>query len=308
MERALRRLRNVGFTMVSDKDSHQLSSTDCSHFGDVELAPPNVVFQDVVVGNIEGSDNPNHCNQDLKTDADQLAEQGVTTAKIRDAAVQTAKIDNIQVTTEKINDNAVTTNQVADRNITADKQANNVVMTGKIAADNPRIAKMFANITAEKVAKSVITTNKIDSESDIVLAVMKGIFPVGSVYITFVNKNPPFHGAGITWEVLPEGHAVMTANCDNTGTCDPGNRLDSGKTAGHALSIAQMPSHNHAQGVDGKELWKFRGDFDLKRGPGMKVSTTLVRKDIETKRGGGQAHRHNLNISNQKLLFWRRTS
>jgi len=45
MERALRRLRNVRFTMVSDKDTHQLSSTDCSHFEDVELAPPNAKYE-----------------------------------------------------------------------------------------------------------------------------------------------------------------------------------------------------------------------------------------------------------------------
>lgn len=45
MEKALRRLRNVGFTIVPGKGSLQLSNSNCSAFlDDIKAAPPNAIF------------------------------------------------------------------------------------------------------------------------------------------------------------------------------------------------------------------------------------------------------------------------
>ena len=291
-------------------------------------------IQEVVAGNIDGSDNPDNRNKVLKTDGagnlswvfageDQLAEQGVTATKIRDAAVKTAKIDNLQVTTEKINDSAIVTAKILDANITETKLANNAVTTAKIAdgnvtttkvanqaivtdkiADNAvTTAKMTdANVTTAKVANAAITYNKIGN--DVVLNVMKLIFPVGAVYITFANQNPPFHGAGITWEALPEGHAVMTANGGNTGSRSGGNRLDTGSTAGHVLTIDQMPQHHH------NEFYKrWRPGSQETREHYVQATAAGNYVDAATSStGNNQPHSHNLNIYNQKLLFWRRTA
>jgi len=52
--------RNLGFSMTSNKDTHQLSSTDCSFFGDVELAPPNEIFHTTARFKVDTSPNKIH--------------------------------------------------------------------------------------------------------------------------------------------------------------------------------------------------------------------------------------------------------
>ena len=66
---------------------------------------------------------------------------------------------------------------------------------------------------------------------------MNKLFPIGSVYITFLNMYPPYHGAGLTWEALQEGYALMTANSSNSDQKSGNNRVDSGSTVLHTLTI-----------------------------------------------------------------------
>ena len=150
----------------------------------------------------------------------------------------------------------------------------------------------------------IILNNRIDQVLDIakdhnIQNTFKNIFPVGSVYITFANQTPPLHQEyGITWEVLPENCAIMTGNSHNTGQRSGNNILDTGTTKGHALTIDQMPAHTHGyiQNYSGQgQRTKNGTDYDA--AIGQTQST-----------GGNQAHTHELNIYNQKLLFWKRTS
>ena len=127
----------------------------------------------------------------------------------------------------------------------------------------------------------------------------KNIFPVGSIYITFANQNPPLHGEyGITWEVLPENCAIMTGNSHSTGQRSGNNLLDIGTTKGHALTIDQIPAHTHGY------VKNYAGHgHQTKNGTDHDAGIGQTQSN-----GGGQAHSHELNIYNQKLLFWKRIS
>ena len=128
------------------------------------------------------------------------------------------------------------------------------------------------------------------------------IFPIGAIYITHSNQTPPLHGDGITWEVLPENCAIMTANSHNTGSTsgNKNNRLDIGNTEGHVLTIDEMPAHDHNYKTFDPydKRWSFEGG-----GTGIYPITPKT-----SKTGGNQPHTHSLNIYNQKLMFWRRTA
>lgn len=131
---------------------------------------------------------------------------------------------------------------------------------------------------------------------------VKKIFPIGSIYITYSYQSPPLQGDGVTSEVLPENCAIMTANSHNTGSTSGVNRLDTGSTAGHALTIQQMPAHTHTE--EGNHASGHTAD----PGHGGNPPVNYRRATNTGSTGGNQAHSHSLNIYNQKLLFWRRTA
>lgn len=81
------------------------------------------------------------------------------------------------------------------------------------------------------------------------------VYPVGSIYLTVNDENPSRYFGG-TWELFAPGRALV---CVDTGQSEfdaPGKT--GGKktntfyhyhsTGGHALTAAEMPSHNHGLG------------------------------------------------------------
>ena len=294
-------------------------------------------IQAVVAGNIDGSDNPDNRNKVLKTDGagnlswvqageEQLLNQGVTTPKLRDRSVTTGKLDNQVVTIEKIADTDPTTKKEWANKIGVINYAE-VGANANLVARNHEGAATFATIlvsydngendfgsiavyrqgnSLQKASqanfKTRIGIDNINARLDALengKSFLDKFHPVGSVYITFANQNPPMHGQqGVAWEALPEGHAVMTANGGNTGQRSGGNRLDTGSTAGHAVTINQMPGHTpgYVKNYAGHGQQTKNGT-DHDAGIGQTQSN-----------GGGQAHSHELNIYNQKLLFWKRIS
>ena len=121
--------------------------------------------------------------------------------------------------------------------------------------------------------------------------------PVGCIWVSYTNQVPPYQNQhNIKWELLPEGYAVMSGKGDNTGKTSGANRLDTGTTAGHAITIEQMPAHTH--GINGPV-----GYTGSSGGTSYWYGNTL-KKTQST--GGSKEHSHKMNTLNIKLLLWRR--
>ena len=72
-------------------------------------------------------------------------------------------------------------------------------------------------------------------------------YPVGSIYITIDSKNPS-ETLGGTWESYGQGRTLMGAGT-GTDTNSESKTFEVNATGGeynHTLTVAEMPSHNHA--------------------------------------------------------------
>ena len=68
-------------------------------------------------------------------------------------------------------------------------------------------------------------------------------YPVGSIYMS-INPTSPADIFGGTWEALDEGRVLIGA-----GTSHPAG--EEGGEEKHALTIDEMPSHNHSGSLSG---------------------------------------------------------
>ena len=79
-----------------------------------------------------------------------------------------------------------------------------------------------------------------------------GIYPVGAIYISTVNTNPnALFGFG-TWERFGNGRALVGVN-ESDANFNP--VMQTGGSATHALTAAQMPRHTHVQNSHNHRLW-----------------------------------------------------
>lgn len=86
-------------------------------------------------------------------------------------------------------------------------------------------------------------------------------------------------------------YAVGANDIPSGTTGDAGDHAHGGATAGHTLTIAQMPSHSH--GLSGKEVYHKGGtEYDILANDGRQSTGTVLNGE-----GGGQAHSHNLGSS-----------
>lgn len=93
-----------------------------------------------------------------------IKDANVTTAKIADSAVTTAKIVDANVTADKLAKDSVTTNKIVDANVTTDKIADSAVTTAKINASAVTEAKIGTSaVTTAKIADSAVTDAKINT-------------------------------------------------------------------------------------------------------------------------------------------------
>ena len=92
-----------------------------------------------------------------------LRDAGVLTSKIGDSAVTTAKIADLNVTTAKINDSAVTTAKINDAAVTNVKLADNSVSLAKMQDNSVDTPELVDNaVTTAKITDLNVTTAKIN--------------------------------------------------------------------------------------------------------------------------------------------------
>lgn len=118
-------------------------------------------------------------------------------------------------------------------------------------------------------------------------------YPVGAVYISYVNTSPASLFGG-TWAQLT-GRFLRMANDVNTGGSDT-----------HTLSVAQMPSHTHAPKTgtsDNFAVYKSSGTVGVVESP---YYYTTWGGTVTAATGGGGAH--NNMPAYQDLYAWRRTA
>ena len=123
-------------------------------------------------------------------------------------------------------------------------------------------------------------------------------YPVGSVYTSAVATNPAtLLGVGV-WEVFGSGRVMLGAGGGYTAGNTGGATTDS-----HALTIAQMPSHNH-----GVPTHNNGGPAQLNNYYGNAVTAPTNYNDLTNSTGGGAVHTHDIMQPYIVVYIWKRTS
>ena len=143
--------------VYQEKGTYAVSGTTLTF----STAPPNgtsievMAFSESSVGVVA----------DGSVDADKLASDAVTTAKIL----------NANVTADKLASDAVTTAKILNANVTADKLATDAVTTVKITD---------LNVTTAKIANDAITSAKIDDDAVVAAAIADNSVDIARLNVT----------------------------------------------------------------------------------------------------------------------------
>ncbi|WP_444886704.1 hypothetical protein [Microbulbifer sp. JMSA008] len=106
------------------------------------------------------------------------------------------------------------------------------------------------------------------------------------------NNTPDLRGRFIVGSGA--GYAVgNTGGASTKTTNSSGDHNHGGSTAGHALTIAQMPPHNH----DSDQYWSTNKNESSSIGPDYDPSDKDGRPASIKSQGGGQAHSHGIGSS-----------
>jgi hypothetical protein len=126
---------------------------------------------------------------------------------------------------------------------------------------------------------------------------VRAIYPVGSIYISTSNTNPAgLFGFG-TWEIFGNGRVLVGVNESET---EFNTVMKTGGEKTHALTIAEMPSHNHK--VDHDTLAMYGDGPQANGGDGLAPEATISTQNT----GGGQPHN---NLQPYITVYmWRRKS
>lgn len=147
-------------------------------------------------------------------------------------------------------DNALTT----ENNIMLTAENNDVLTTENIdgsvkiselaesysISNNDLLVSVISNVT-KKITYDTIKTNILDS-----------VYPIGSIYMSVNNTNPSsfFGGTWVTWGSgrVPVGVNTVDSNfnyVEKAGGSSTSSASVSGYTNNHALTLNEIPSHNH---------------------------------------------------------------
>jgi hypothetical protein len=174
--------------------------------------------------------------------------------------------------------------------------SNNTVMTGVPVA--PTAA---ANTNSTQVATTAYTVTAIAAIPSITAAVVNEVaYPVGSIYTAVVSTNPAtLLGVG-TWSAFGSGRVLLGHGGSYSAGDEGGATTDS-----HAITVAEMPTHNHGYtGTYGDS--DADGGGDRSSSVGAYNSHPLVTK-LENQ-GSGAAHEHDIMQPYIVVYMWQRTA
>ncbi len=89
------------------------------------------------------------------------------------------------------------------------------------------------------------------------ISLVDQIYPVGSIYMSTVNKNPETYFGG-TWVSWGSGRVPVGVNSNDTDFNTP-EKTGGEKT--HKLTIDEMPSHNHTFQNKKWSMQQLNGDW-----------------------------------------------
>jgi len=174
-----------------------------------------------------------------------------------------------------------------------------------VATKAPIDAPTFTGVPAAPTASSgtnttqLATTAFVQAATPTAATINAAAYPVGSVYTSVVATNPnSLLGLG-TWVAFSAGR-VMLGNGGGYSAGDTGGAT----TDSHALSLAEMPVHNHGfTGVQGTGNPDGSSD-SVVAGAG----TSYPRQTQQLNKGSGAAHSHDIVQPYIVVYFWKRTA
>lgn len=157
--------------------------------------------------------------------------------------------------------------------------------------------------SAQSVRGAFARVNNIVGDGS---ALISRIYPVGSIYMSVNDTNPATLFGG-EWERIQDTFLLASGTNHLNGSTG-GEETHSHTTAGHTLTVSEMPSHTHAQnahyhtGIYNSGGTQVKGGSDYCQsgstsgvGSGSKATSTLHTANTTATNkntGGGQAHSH----------------
>mmetsp|Transcript_28530 Transcript_28530/g.29678 ORF Transcript_28530/g.29678 Transcript_28530/m.29678 type:complete len:271 (+) Transcript_28530:800-1612(+) len=218
-----------------------------------------------------------------------------------------------------IEDQDLLSNSTYNSSLYNEKKVNLHVLDSYPHVDSDSLSKMYATeVFKYEKAKEMMNgkrdlyyekMNALSAAGGITSSTLNSALPVGTVYATFENVNPPYHLSGMTWAIITEEYAVMTASQSNVGSFQnsliDANKLVGGTAKDHTLTIDEMPAHNHEQGAG--EEFPLNG-YDRSTDYRNESTTAEGKIPYTFETGGDQAHSHTLNVKTIKIILWKRTA
>lgn len=152
---------------------------------------------------------------------------------------------------------------------------NGLLNKAKASVDKYQEKAMEEELMLAQIESTIDDTNSGDSKLN---SIFLNCYPVGSIYMSGNDTNPEKIWGG-KWERYAQGQVLVGVNEEDV------NFDTAGKTGGekrHTLSVAEMPSHNHAfeynSGGGGTGFWS------ISVGEGIRSTTYTIPT------GGNQPH------------------
>lgn len=154
--------------------------------------------------------------------SDKFADGTVSTAKLADDAVTTAKIGNLAVGTAQIVDGAVTSGKIADGTITAQDMATHTVDSARIAPDA---------VVESKIADDAVTTSKIAANAVTNTEIAANTILTGNIASGAINTQSIASDAVTSAKIATDAVTNLEIAA---------NAVDSGEIAANAITEAKI--------------------------------------------------------------------
>lgn len=176
---------------------------------------------------------------------------------------------------------------------------------------NTERPKYTTNEENSEYAKEFAFTDDIPSVPD-TTAILKAVYPVGSIYMSMSSANPSTWISGTTWEAWGSGRVPVGVDTSDA-SFDTVEKTGGEKT--HTLTESEMPKHNHTgtQSIDADvysqkdptaitpsvqyERKRHTADFTTSTietitayEQGTRLATDLVKVNYGVEKGGDGAH------------------